>query len=165
MIIYLPPQCSHPLAINLSWVSRYRLSPHFFSSPSATIVLKCPDPKAEVHTLFLLLQGPLNALCSLKRSLSDVETFSLSLSLKDDWELGSSCSGQAEIEVQKPGKSTNPVLSAPLFPGLAGRIQHRGQLPAPPRSAPRPPHPPLCLWQPCHWLSRLPSPSCQFSYT
>lgn len=40
MIIYLPPQPSHPLAINLSWVSRYRLSPHFFSPLSAIIALK-----------------------------------------------------------------------------------------------------------------------------
>ena len=160
LIIYLPPQSSHPLAINLSWVSRYRLSPHF-SSPSATIVLKCPDPKAEVHTLFLLLQGPLNALCSLKRSLSDGrDLFSFAFFKR---RLG------ARQLLQWPGRNRGPETwqeqesSSLCFtlsgPGRSHSAPRTAPRPAPLRPAPTAPSPlplaalPLALPAP---LSKLP---------
>lgn len=76
---------------------------------------------------------------------------------KNSWGQTAPAVGGAEIKVENLGRSKNLVPSA--LPGLEGQIQHRGQLPATPRSRTRPSTAgSLAIGSPG------PSPRCQFSY-
>lgn len=80
--------------------------------------------------------GPLKCFLFSKEELSGDRDFVFLAFFKNSWEQTAPAGGLAEIKVGNFGRSKNPVPSA--LPGLEGRIQHRGQLPATPRARPRP---------------------------
>lgn len=80
--------------------------------------------------------GPFKCFLFSKEELLGDRDFVFLALFKNSWEQTAPAVGGAEIKVENLGRSRNLVSSA--LPGLEGRIQHRGQLPATPRARTRP---------------------------